>query len=124
MFAQISTALLGLSALSGVALAGVAVPPNDPHADIAATATSYEDFAIKIAAVATTPDTPVPSPVMSAEELEVFNSTSVEREFHPRMPSLLAAHGNTDKQYAAANRIFGRQSRVSCSGVKCFVSRH
>lgn len=69
MFSKLA---FSLTAFAGLALGGVHVHPDDPYAALAATATSYEDWAIRIAAVAKTGGEPVPSPSVSAAEKEIM----------------------------------------------------
>lgn len=79
------TTFTALSCLAAVALGGVLVQPDDPHAHLAAEATSYEDFANRIIAAAPKAAImPVPSPVASPVEQADFdtslNLTSTPRE--------------------------------------------
>ena len=69
---MLSKLAISFTALAGLALGGIHVHPDDPYAALAATATSYEDWAIRIAAVATTGGEPAPSPAVSPAEQEAM----------------------------------------------------
>ncbi|KAK8122876.1 hypothetical protein PG984_011546 [Apiospora sp. TS-2023a] len=86
-----------LSCLAAIAVGGVLVQPDDPHASLAAEATSYEDFANRIIAAAPKdPMAPVPSPVVSPAEQADFDAAL----------NLTSAPG--------PSRLMPRQSWVSC----------
>lgn len=83
---------IGLLALPSLALSQILVHPDDPFAYLAATATSYEEWADRIAAVATTNGPPVPSPSLASAAADTWNQTlsgkcrfRVHNEITPRV---------------------------------------